>query len=112
VNDAALYYNRGFSCLHNGDYDRAIADLNIVARMDQRSAIAYHQRGLAYFWKDDCDRAVKDFKQAIKIDPAFIGAYQHLGFAYPKKSEQYKALAAAAWAEAFSPSENKEGGPK
>src|SRR5262249_23380295 len=48
----------------NGDYDRAIADLNEAIRLDPRRTLAYSERGHAYAAKGDHAKAREDYDKA------------------------------------------------
>jgi len=76
-----------------GDYERAIADLNEAIRLDPKSAVAYNNRGSAYAFQGDIDRAIADFSEAIRLDPKFAAAYNNRGFAYLNQGRTDRAIA-------------------
>ncbi len=76
-----------------GDYERAIADLNEAIRLDPKSAVAYNNRGSAYAFQGDIDRAIADFSEAIRLDPKSADAYYNRGLAYLYSGDLAKALA-------------------
>jgi tetratricopeptide (TPR) repeat protein len=60
------YKNRGVAYSGKGDYDRAIADYDLVVRLAPTEAAAYYDRGSVYGRKGDYDRAISDFDRAVK----------------------------------------------
>jgi tetratricopeptide (TPR) repeat protein len=60
-----------------GNYERAIADLNEAIRLDPKSAVAYNNRGSAYAFQGDIDRAIADFSASIRLEPKVAAAPRH-----------------------------------
>jgi tetratricopeptide (TPR) repeat protein len=75
------YDFRGIAYGNKGDYDRAIADLDQVIRLNPKNTYAYTDRGLAYGEKSNYDRAIADFDQAIRLNPEATKAYIVRGLA-------------------------------
>jgi tetratricopeptide (TPR) repeat protein len=65
----------GMALIQNGDYDKAIADLDATIRQNPNSAAAYFSRGLAYSGKDDFSHAIADLNRAIQLNPNNADAY-------------------------------------
>ncbi|MCI0556664.1 MAG: hypothetical protein L0287_37470, partial [Anaerolineae bacterium] len=78
---AVSYLERGASWLEKGEYDRAIADFNIVLVFAPHMGSAYFSRGCAREArgdlkdKGDLDDAIADHSRAIALNPRFAQAY-------------------------------------
>jgi tetratricopeptide (TPR) repeat protein len=76
---------------NRGDYDSAIADLNMAIQLEPR-AIFYFQRGLAYSGKGDDGNALADYTEALRLDPKLAEAYYNRGL-IRAKSDMRRAVA-------------------
>lgn len=80
-----------------GEYDLAIADLNVVLRLTPAGtpivATIYYVRGGFYHKKRDFDRAIADYDQAIRLQPDYAPHYSERGGAYNGKGEYDRAIA-------------------
>ena len=83
---------RGLSYNHKGDYDRAIADLSEVIRIDPKHASALTNRGWAYLEKGEYDRAINDLNEAIRLSPNLVNAYINRGWSYHGKQDNDRAI--------------------
>jgi tetratricopeptide (TPR) repeat protein len=90
---ALAYYGRGIEYEQNGDFDRAIGELDEAIKIDADYANAYDSRGCIYAKKGDCDRAIADFTEAIRINPKESFYYRHRGDAYCDKGNYNEAIA-------------------
>jgi tetratricopeptide (TPR) repeat protein len=63
------YKERALKYFDEGNYDRAIADLNEVIRLEPDNHSAYFMRGGAYIYKENITLAISDLEMAVKIDP-------------------------------------------
>jgi tetratricopeptide (TPR) repeat protein len=88
-----FYFSRAQIYFRNGDYDRAIADLSALIRLNPNSGTALNERGLSYAKKGDYDRAIADYTEAIRLHRGSALLYSNRGSAYEKKGELDKALA-------------------
>jgi lipoprotein NlpI len=66
---ATAYANRGMAYSDNGDFDRAIDDLNEAIRLAPKFGWAFYYRGTAYDDNGDFDQAIADLTEAIRLDP-------------------------------------------
>ncbi|WP_159731229.1 caspase family protein [Methylosinus sp. Ce-a6] len=64
-----------------GDYDRAIADLDIAIPLSEFRPL-FELRGLAYSRKGLNDRAIADFDHLIQLDPHWPDVYYYRGVAH------------------------------
>ena len=65
-----------------GDFTAAIADFDIVLRLNATLAVGYENRGLTQVKAHHTDAAIADFSQAIELNPKFADAYFNRGRAY------------------------------
>jgi tetratricopeptide (TPR) repeat protein len=84
---------RGAVYRFKGQYDRAIADIDVVVRAQPGNATALSNRGIAYRMKGDHDRAIADFGEAIRLAPRDAQLYYSRGLAYEGKGDREKAIA-------------------
>jgi tetratricopeptide (TPR) repeat protein len=73
-----------------GQFDQAIADFNMVLKIDPKSVSAYYNRGVAYGGKGQNDQAIADFNRVLKINPKSAGSYYNRAIAYYLKKEYDK----------------------
>lgn len=97
-----VYTYRGIAHIALGEYDRALADLDLAIKLDSRQVVAYRNRGGVYaVIRRDPQRAIADLDQAIKLDPNNMHAYYLRGFAYSDQGDAAKARADFASARAL-----------
>src|SRR5439155_1349987 len=65
----SVYANRGNGYVAKGDFRLAIADFDVVIRLNPNLAPPYSNRGNAFSAKNDFDRAMRDYDQAIRLIP-------------------------------------------
>jgi tetratricopeptide (TPR) repeat protein len=75
---------RGFLYFKQGEYDKAIPDLDKVIALTPNSAKAYAGRGMCYSNKNRFKAAIADLTRALQLDPGFPqdlkgGIHGHLG---------------------------------
>jgi TonB family protein len=116
------YIRRGRLHSQNGDFARALADLDKAIQLEAgrsagveqskkdsstddiqrdprpwfenlRPGAAYIDRGGTYLQRDDNDRAIADFTKAIELDPEGAVAYNLRGVAYASKLDFDSAIA-------------------
>jgi tetratricopeptide (TPR) repeat protein len=89
---APAYTARSFAYKQNGDFDKAIVDLNKAVRLDPKAVnyvyrgIAYNGRGAATLSLTDQDKAIADYTEAIRLDPKSAQAYYDRGNAFSDKA--------------------------
>ena len=69
---------RGDAYYYKGDYDRAVADYDVLVRLDPRP-LFYRYRGMIHEKKGDLARAIGDYGEAIRLDPKDIPALNFRG---------------------------------
>ena len=79
--------------LQEGEYDKAIADLNEAIRLDPEDAHAYSNRGKARLSANEYDKAIADCNEAIRLDPIEPSSYATRGIAWGAKNDFDKAVA-------------------
>ena len=66
---AESYYLRGNVRAHQGDLDRALADVNRALELDPRYAKAYYLRCCIHTQRKDEAKARADLERALELDP-------------------------------------------
>ncbi len=78
--DARAYYNRGWACIQQKDYEQALHDFDQSLLLDPADSSALVGRGLMhYYCTGDTQQAAADFRRAIALNPAEVAAYNNLG---------------------------------
>jgi tetratricopeptide (TPR) repeat protein len=88
-----VYLYRAIAYSQKCDYDRAITDYDLAAKLKLDFFVVYIGRGLAYYAKHDYGRAIADYDQAVKLKPDFAEAYSGRGLAYRSKGDLDHAIA-------------------
>jgi tetratricopeptide (TPR) repeat protein len=83
-NLARLYFTRG-------DFDKALAYVDVAIKLSARFAMAHNLKGLVLEKQDKLIDAIESYKQAVKIVPEDVNFSFNLGAAYFKNSEWGKA---------------------
>ena len=76
-----------------GDYNFAIAALNLLIKRHPENAIDYNNRGLVYFQSGERQKAVCDFNKALQINPRLASAYNNRANYYAEAGDLEAALA-------------------
>jgi hypothetical protein len=63
-----IYYNRGTEWLNLGDYDKAIADLQLATKLTQKMSAAFGNLGVVYLKTGQNELAIQAFSRAIALD--------------------------------------------
>jgi twitching motility protein PilJ len=71
-----MYYGRSVVFYFQGNYDRAIADMDQVTRLQPDNAEAYLLRGMFYMEQGTLDKARLDYQKVLELtqDPQLRGA--------------------------------------
>jgi tetratricopeptide (TPR) repeat protein len=80
--EATLAYNRGLAYNKQGEYDRAIAELNRAIALKPNYAEAYCERGIAYSEKGDYGQAMLDYDRSIELNPDSAITYYDRGIVH------------------------------
>jgi len=87
-----ILLNKGMVCLHQGNYDQAIAEFNKAIELNSRLPHAYNNRGIAYWRKGNYDQALADFTKSIEISPNNATSYVGRGSVYGDKGNYDQAI--------------------
>ena len=90
---ASAHHHRGVGLLLQGNFDRAIVELNEALRIDPNHKRSYNSRGNAWRGKGDLDQAIADYDEAIRLDPTFAFPYNGRAGAWYNKGELDRAIA-------------------
>jgi tetratricopeptide (TPR) repeat protein len=66
--DATSFRERGISAYRNGDFKRAVADLNQAIQLDPNVPASYIDRGIVFYRLQRFDRALADIARAKRIE--------------------------------------------
>lgn len=87
-----IYLQRSQGHANQGEFDRALADLDIAIQKNPRSAVAYSDRGNARNGLGQYDLGIQDTEKAIQLDPTYALAYATRGYSFLQKSNFDKAI--------------------
>ena len=87
------YHYRAIECLHNGDLDEGIANINEVIRLKPKHRGALNSRGILLGVKNELDKALSDFNEVIRLDPNYAGGWNNRGNVWKRMGEYDKAIA-------------------
>ena len=73
------YANRSKFYLDNGQYNKALDDLNIAISIDDKSDAYYVERARAYRQLKNLDQATKDLEKALRLNPKNTSARVNRG---------------------------------
>ena len=86
------YFNRGYDCGGNKDYDGAIENYSRTIELNPQDVEAYNNRGNVYKNKGNYDQAIKDYSRAIELNPQCATAYYNRGATYNAKGNYDQAI--------------------
>jgi tetratricopeptide (TPR) repeat protein len=75
---ASKLVRQGWELQKQGDYDKAIADLNEAVKADPAHAEALYWRGRTHEIRGDLNQAQADLEGAIRLNPRYFEAYRSL----------------------------------
>ena len=78
--DAAAYYDRGYSYYRLGQHERAIEEYDKAILLNPDYDAAHFARGFSYDSLGQYERAIQDYDQAVQLDPDYAVAYRTGGF--------------------------------
>ena len=76
-----------------GDFDGAIADLNLAIEQNPSAAALYYNRGAAKDHKGDLDAAMADYNRALELDAKYVSAYVNRGVIKARRKDFAGAIA-------------------
>jgi len=93
-NDPQGYYHRGtLYARSDGDFDRAIDDLNRAIALDANHVDSYVHRAIIYSKKNEWQKVISDCTKVIELSPDIVNPYIDRGLAYINMDMPSKALA-------------------
>lgn len=90
---AELYERAGIYHVDQGEFERAIHELDLAVKLSPNSVSAYYYRGEAYEMMGDTDHAIDDYSKTIALDPEFTDAYFGRGYIYIEIEDYNRAVA-------------------
>jgi tetratricopeptide (TPR) repeat protein len=73
----AAFYNRALAYTDKSEYDRALADFDVVMRFNAKNALALYARGLTLLKKGDGEAGKADIAAAKEINPNIAEQFDH-----------------------------------
>jgi tetratricopeptide (TPR) repeat protein len=73
----AAFYNRASAYADKTEYDRALADFDVVMRFNAKNALALYARGLTLLKKGDGEAGKADIAAAKEINPNIAEQFDH-----------------------------------
>lgn len=89
--------------LDEGNFDKAIAELEKAIKLNPNFTHAYHNMGHIYQIKGNYDLAVRYYSKAIELNPKLWQSRSNLGELYVQKGEYDKALEQLTVADSINP---------
>lgn len=83
---------RGIVWSLQGEFDKALSDLNQLLLLDPHSVLGYIEHGSAWHQKEEPDKAIAGASEALIIDPKSVAAYNRLSLAWLFKGDHDKAM--------------------
>jgi type IV pilus assembly protein PilF len=74
----------GLAFLSKGDYQKAMAELRVIATGNPRNARVHLSLGRVWFAMENTEQAVNEYKKALDIHSDYGAAHYYLGLAYLK----------------------------
>ena len=90
--DAFALAHRGRVWKEQGDYEKALADLNEAIRLDPDRPAYFSNRGMVYDRLEEYDRAIGDYNEALRRDPTDAQTYSNRGRTYRAKKDYDQAV--------------------
>jgi tetratricopeptide (TPR) repeat protein len=79
--DIRLYENLGYGYLEEGNPTSALAEFEVMARVDSLAKKAYYGLGKCHLLLKQFPAAIAAYDRAIRLDPTYAMAYQNRGAA-------------------------------
>ena len=86
------HIDRAIRFVEEGEYDRAIQELDTALLLDPDNARVYFTRGRIHNVTGKYDLAIEDFDTSLRLDPENVLAYAGRGTAYNSKGEYDRAI--------------------
>ena len=90
---ARPYVDRGMAFLGQGEFAKAIADLNKAIEINPGYAEGYYNRGYIYDVQGKISGALSDYSKAIAMNPNYAVAYQNRSNVYAIQGDFARAVA-------------------
>lgn len=78
------YFNRSYSLIEMGDYERAVALLHKSVKLQDNNARLYYELAYAYVELDDYENAVKNIEVSNRLNPVSLNILDEMKFVYVK----------------------------
>jgi Flp pilus assembly protein TadD len=85
------YYKRGLIFARQGNFSRAISDLNKAITINPNNTSAYINRGAFYAQQGNFTQALSDFSKAIQLNPGYKEVYFNRAVLFCQLKEYDKA---------------------
>ena len=104
--DPEIWNHLGLAHYNKGNFDKALAALELAISIDDEYAVVSRNLGNVYlskYLKDkesmDLAQSIKNYKRAIELEPDYASAHNSLGVAYREAGQTDKAI--QSWQKAF-----------
>ena len=74
--------NLGLSYYHQGDYEKALININLALDSEPEMGEAYNDRGLVYDAMGEAGKAIADYNQALELNAQYKPAQDNRNLAY------------------------------
>lgn len=79
--------------LMKGEYDKALAELQIAQEMDPKNVDVVNFLGLTYYGLQEYTQAIENYQKALELDPKRTDVRNNLGLVYLAQMDYNRALA-------------------
>jgi tetratricopeptide (TPR) repeat protein len=90
--DAFALAHRGRAWKEEGEFEKALRDLDEAIRLDSNNSTWLSNRGMVHHDLQDYDRAIRDYDEALRLDPRNVLSYHNRGRAYKAKKDYDQAI--------------------
>lgn len=91
--DAAGHRENGQYFLGQGDFAKAISELDQAIILDPECSRCYNLRGIAFLFSGDSDNALSDFNQAIALNPDCSDCFRNRAMSWDALGNHENAMA-------------------
>jgi tetratricopeptide (TPR) repeat protein len=90
--NAIAYLDRGQAYIDAGEFNKALADFNMLEKIEPDNPKLYNNRGVIYFKRGEYDKALNEFNRSLAINPRFPLGYLNRAMLWGINKEYEKSI--------------------
>ena len=90
--DAFALAHRGRIWKEEGEFEKALRDLDEAIRLEANNSAWFTNRGMVHHELEDYERAIRDFDEALRLDARNVLSYHNRGRAHKAKRDYDQAI--------------------